>query len=167
LEKELSFVEILKEATKMDIEEVKLLLQERPNLLHQKSEGHNRTLLWEAVNSKKLDLVKYLISLGADVNIPGRYRNKNLLLLKPYCIAIQKKQLQMTQLLIDNGHEMDIYSASYLGLNDIVTSHIQDLGHQGSCKYGLLFLWSLKSRIYRIHHRVMLLWLPKLPKCWF
>lgn len=115
-----SFVEILKEVTRLDIEEVKLLLKARPELLNQKSEGHNRTLLWEAVNSKKLALAEYLISLGVDVNIPGRYRSKHLLLLKPYCIAVKKRDKQMAQLLLDSGHEMDIRSASYLGLNDQV-----------------------------------------------
>lgn len=115
----------------MDMEEVELLLRNRPALLHQKSEGHNRTLLWEAVNSRKAELTKYLISLGADLNIPGRYRNKNLLLLKPYCIAVLKKQNQLAQLLLDSGHEMDIYSASYLGLNDKITSMMRD--NSGQC----------------------------------
>ena len=116
--KDLSFIEILKEAAKGDLGYVKKLILENPELLNQKTGGHNRTMLWEAVNSKKLELAIYLISKGANVNIPGRYRNQTLLLLKPYCIAFKKRDKAMAKLLLENGHEMDTYSTSFLGLDD-------------------------------------------------
>ena len=118
MEKELSFVEILKEVAKGDLGYVQKLLSEQPHLLNQRTGGHNRTMLWEAVNSKKLELVTFLISKGANVNIPGRYRNQTMLLLKPYCIATKKRDKAMAKLLLENGHEMDTYSTCFLGLDD-------------------------------------------------
>src|SRR5262245_32037748 len=77
----------LEMARKGDLVGVKQLLQEYPTLLNTKSAGHNRTLLWEATRRNRLDLVKFLLKRGANVNIPGRHRNESFVLIKPYTVA--------------------------------------------------------------------------------
>ena len=87
-----NFDKLLKIASKGDIIGIKRILKEDFDILNKFNEGHNRTLIWEAVNSNKEELAKYLIDQGADVNIPGRYRSKTYVLLKPYCIAYRNKK---------------------------------------------------------------------------
>lgn len=117
----MNYDRILKIAAKGDLEQIQNLLQENNSLLNRPSEGHNRTLLWEAVNSNRIDLVKYLVEQGADVNIPGRYRSQTFVLLKPYCIAHKKKKETLKNYLLSNGHVMDIFSIAYLkGREDLL-----------------------------------------------
>jgi len=111
---------VLKIASKGELKKIKDLLITYPDILNRPSEGHNRTILWEAVNKNRIPLAEYLIQKGADVNIPGRYRSQTFVLLKPYCIAVRNKNQQLQNLILSNGHQMDIYSLSYLGkLDDI------------------------------------------------
>ncbi len=114
---ERNFDRVLKMAAKGELLRLKKLLKECPGVLNRPSEGHHRTLLWEAVNSNRMELVKYLIKSGADVNIPGRYRSETYVLLKPYCIAHKKKNKKLETFLLANGHTMDVYSLAYLGRN--------------------------------------------------
>ncbi|GAB5554726.1 MAG: hypothetical protein Sapg2KO_43170 [Saprospiraceae bacterium] len=111
----MNFDKILKLAAKGDLPGVQKILKENPTLLNKPSGGHNRTLLWEAVNGNRIDLVEYLIDAGADVNIPGRYRNETFVLLKPYNIAHRKKKEELKAYLLSKGHEMDVFSLSYSG----------------------------------------------------
>lgn len=116
---------ILKLAAKGDLPGVKKVLSETPALLNAMSDGHHRTLLWEAANANRMDVVQYLVEQGADVNIPGRYRSETLVLLTPYCIAIKRKRKQIAEYLLKNGTEIDIYSASFLGELEILKEQIQ------------------------------------------
>ena len=117
-----NFDSILKIAAKGNVAQVQKLLQANSSLLNRPSEGHNRTLLWEAVNSNRIELVKYLVKQGADVNIPGRYRSQTFVLLKPYCIAHKKKKEVVKNYLLSNGHSMDIFSIAYLkGKEELLT----------------------------------------------
>ncbi len=110
-----NFNSILKVAARGDLRAVQKILEADISILNLPSGGHNRTLLWEAVNAGKFDLIKYLVELGADVNIPGRYRSETMVLLKPYCIAHKKKKVQIRRYLIDHGHVMDPFSVAYGG----------------------------------------------------
>ena len=121
----MNFDRVLKVAAKGDLNGVKRILKDNPAILNQPSEGHNRTLLWEAVNANRKELAKYLIQQGADVNIPGRYRAQTYILVKPYCIAHKKKYEALKKLLIDSGHQMDIYSIAYLGTETELTQAIK------------------------------------------
>jgi len=114
----MNFDRKLKLAAKGDLKGVKQLLKETPSLLNTPSEGHNRTLLWEAVNANRKELVAYLIQQGADVNIPGRYRAQTYVLLKPFCIAHKKKYETLKKVIMDRGHQMDIFSLAYLGTKE-------------------------------------------------
>jgi len=121
-----SFDKILKIASKGDIVEIQKLLNEYPNILNKPSEGHNRTILWEAVNKNRFPLADFLIQKGADVNIPGRYRSQTYVLLKPYCIAVRNKNERLQNLILSNGHQMDIYSLAYLGKMDEIQNTIKN-----------------------------------------
>jgi ankyrin repeat protein len=102
-------------ARKGDLVGVKRLLQEDPTLLNAKSAGHNRTLLWEATRRNRLDLVKFLLKRGANVNMPGRHRNESFVLIKPYTVATVFKRAQLREVLLAAGTTIDIYTACFLG----------------------------------------------------
>lgn len=118
------FDKVLRIASKGDLDGIKFLLQKHPDILNRPSEGHNRTILWEAVNANRIELVDYLIQKGADVNIPGRYRSQTYVLLKPYSIAFKNKKEHLQNYLLSNGHEMDIYTLSYLGSPDEILTKL-------------------------------------------
>lgn len=124
-----NFDKVLRIASKGDIVGIQGLLKENPSILNKPSEGHNRTILWEAVNKNRIELVKYLINQGADVNIPGRFRSQTYVLLKPYCIAYKNNKESMQDMLLSNGHEMDIYSLSYLGRNKEIIDIVKKNKH--------------------------------------
>ena len=121
-----NFDKILRIASKGDIVGIKNLIKEYPQLINRPSEGHNRTILWEAVNKNRIPLVDFLIQKGADVNIPGRYRSQTFVLLKPYCIAVRNKNESLQNLILSNGHQMDLFSLSYLGKVDEIQRIIRD-----------------------------------------
>jgi hypothetical protein len=106
---------VLKFAAKGDLAAVKDILTAQPAMLNTMSEGHHRTFVWEAANTNRLDVLKYLVEKGADVNIPGRYRSEMLVLLTPYCIAVKKKRTKIAAYLWDHGTQIDMYSAAFLG----------------------------------------------------
>ena len=60
----MSFDKLLKIAARGDLSLVQELLKSNPTILNKPSEGHNRTFLWEAVNKKRIRLVKYLLEQG-------------------------------------------------------------------------------------------------------
>ena len=112
--------QVLKLAAKGNLAAVKKILADKPSMLNAMSDGHHRTLLWEAANANRGEVVKYLVEQGADVNIPGRYRSETLVLLTPYCIARKRKRTEIARYLLANGTEIDIYSAAFLGEVDLV-----------------------------------------------
>jgi len=123
---EIHYDKVLKKASKGELEVMKSLLDKYPEILNKPCEGHNRTILWEAVNKNRIPLVEFLIQKGADVNIPGRYRSQTFVMLKPYCIAVKNKNEITQNLILANGHQMDIFSLSYLGKVDEVIRAISD-----------------------------------------
>jgi ankyrin repeat protein len=106
---------ILKLARKGDREAIRDHLDRDPDLLHAKSQGHSRTLLWEATRGNRWALVEYLVQRGADVNVPGRHRHESFVLLKPYCVARTFGRDALAEYLLNHGTVVDIYSAAYLG----------------------------------------------------
>ncbi|MEM7125138.1 MAG: ankyrin repeat domain-containing protein [Chloroflexota bacterium] len=105
----------LKLAAKGDLQAIQNVLAESPELLNAMSDGHHRTLLWEAANANRLALVEYLIEHGANPNIPGRYRSETFVLLTPYCIAKKRRRYKIAEFLLANGAELDIYAAAFMG----------------------------------------------------
>lgn len=118
------YEKVLKIASKGDLASIQTLLKKHPEILNWPNEGHNRTLIWEAVNKNRKELIEYLIAQGADVNISGRYRNQTFVLLKPYCIAHRNGKEDLKNYLLEQGHQMDIFSLSYLGSGNEVLNKI-------------------------------------------
>jgi ankyrin repeat protein len=106
---------ILKDARRGDLSAVKAHLKQNPSLLTAMSGGHNRTFLWEATRGNRPELVKYLLKIGANPNVPGRIRSEVVVLLKPYCIARRFGHDDLAVTLLKAGTKLDIYSACYLG----------------------------------------------------
>jgi ankyrin repeat protein len=106
---------MLKDARRGDLEAVQRQLSRDPSLLLAMSGGHCRTFLWEATRGNRPELVKYLLKIGADPNTPGRISAEVNLLLKPYCIARKFGRIELSQLLLQAGTVIDIYSACFLG----------------------------------------------------
>jgi len=110
----------LKLAAKGDLSGIKDLLSDEPQMLNAVSGGHNRTLLWEATNTGRSDVVSFLLEAGADPNIPGRRRHETMVLVKPYCIAVTKKREEIASRLLEHGTEIDPFTAAYLGQIDLL-----------------------------------------------
>ena len=53
-----------------DLDAVKQFLNDKPEWLHTIG-SHGRTMLWEAAYRGKLEVVKYLVEQGANINLPG------------------------------------------------------------------------------------------------
>ena len=64
---------------------VKRHLKRDPSLPLAKSGGHNRTFLWEATRGKRVEVVRFLLHVGADPNIPGRTRSEIPVLVQGGC----------------------------------------------------------------------------------
>jgi len=58
----------LKLAAKGDLDAVKQVLADDPAMLNAMSDSHHRTLLWEAANANRMEVVEYLVAMGTDVN---------------------------------------------------------------------------------------------------
>jgi ankyrin repeat protein len=110
----------LKLAARGDLGAVKALLDREPRSLNAASGGHNRTLLWEAANTGRHSVVRFLVEAGADVNGPGRYRHETFVLVTPYCIAAAKKHSEVAEYLLQRGTEIDLYTAVFLGRMDVL-----------------------------------------------
>ena len=117
---------ILKDDARRDLQAVQGHLTRDPSLLLAKSGGHNRTFLWEATRGNHPDLVKHLLRMGADPNIPGRIRSECVVLLKPYCLARRYRHPQLAVLLLNSGTVEDIYSACFLGDTNRVRELLAD-----------------------------------------
>lgn len=117
---------ILKEVRRGDLNAIKRHLKRDPSLLPAKSCGHNRTFLWEATRGNRINVVRFLLRAGADPNVPGRTRAEIPVLLKPYCIALRYRRLEIARMLVKAGSVMDIYSACYLGDADRVQQCLKE-----------------------------------------
>lgn len=101
-------------AARGDLPALKSLLWDYPRTLNRLG-PHNRTLLWEATRKGRRKTVKYLVELGADVNIPARYNNECRVLISPYCAARYYKRDGIAEYLLTQGTKIDAFRAAFLG----------------------------------------------------
>ncbi|MBT4503006.1 MAG: hypothetical protein HOC74_35055 [Gemmatimonadetes bacterium] len=141
---------ILKFAAKGDLPAVIKNLADKPSLLNAMSQGHHRTLLWEAANGNRMEVVRYLVEKGADVNIPGRYRSETFVLLKPYCIAERRKRKQVAEYLLENGTEIDIYSAAFLGELEILKKRTEEKDNSANILHPDDSVWNVVPLHYAV-----------------
>ena len=106
-------------AGKGDLPMVKEILRQKPFWIETRG-SHGRTMLWEAVNRNKRDMVAYLLDQGADIHAPGCHFSEHLVEISPYCLAKWKGNEAMADYLLSRGAQPDICSAAYLGDLELV-----------------------------------------------
>ena len=107
-----------------DIDAVKQLLYLKPEWIHTIG-SHGRTMLWEAAYRGKLDMVKFLIERGADMNLPGCHLSQHDLEITPYCVARHEGRDDVADYLQQQGAIVDIHTAAYLGDYNTVYSLLE------------------------------------------
>ena len=105
---------VVNAAGRGDLDTVNQLLQDKPEWIHTVG-SHGRTMLWEAAYRGKLEMVKYLIDRGADMNLPGCHLSKHDLEITPYCVARYEGRDEVADYLLQQGAIIDIHTAAYLG----------------------------------------------------
>ncbi|MEM7454945.1 MAG: ankyrin repeat domain-containing protein [Planctomycetota bacterium] len=117
-----------------DLDRVKAILKARPKWLHQVG-SHGRTMLWEAAHKGRLEMVKYLVKRGADIDACGSHYTPYFVEISCYCIARFKKRHDVADFLLSKGALVDIHTAAFLGELDEVkqllaeTPDLLDEGH--------------------------------------
>ncbi len=113
--KESDFLKIVVAAAgRGDLDGVKQFLKYRPDWLHTVG-SHGRTMLWEAAYRGKLEVVRYLVEQGANMNLPGCHLSQHALEITPYCVARHEGRDDVADFLQKNGAIIDIHTAVYLG----------------------------------------------------
>ena len=102
-----------------DLNAVKQFLNDKPEWLHTIG-SHGRTMLWEAAYRGKLEVVKYLVEQGANINLPGCHLNQHQLEITPYCVARHEGRDDVANYLQKQSATIDIHTAAYLGDYDTV-----------------------------------------------
>ena len=108
-----------------DLETVRQLLDDNPAWIHTVG-SHGRTMLWEAAYRGKLEIARFLLERGADINLPGCYHIQHRLEITPYCVARSKGRDLVADYLLAQGATIDIHTAVYLGDYDAVRSHLNN-----------------------------------------
>lgn len=108
-----------------DLQTVRRLVNENLAWVHTVG-SHGRTMLWEAVYRGKKDVLQFLVERGADVNACGCHYSHHFVEISPYCVAKSAGREDLAVYLLENGAEIDIHSAAYLGDYDRVLSFLDD-----------------------------------------
>ena len=87
---------------------------EHPRLLDQRGRD-GVTLLWMAARRGRLPVVEWLVTRGADIELPGSAVHANEVMISPLCIAIRMRKTPVAQYLLDHGAQADVFCAAYLG----------------------------------------------------
>ena len=104
-----------------DLEAVRQFLEDRPEWIHTIG-SHGRTMLWEAAYRGKLEVVKFLVEQGADMNLPGCHLSQHDLEITPYCVARHEGRDEVAEYLLQQGATVDIHTVAYLGDYDTALS---------------------------------------------
>jgi ankyrin repeat protein len=104
----------LKLAARGDIDGLHSLLTANPSFLNHPA-NHGRTLLWEATRAGKLEVVQFLLDMGADVTLRGCYNSEAHVQLPPVCAAQYYKRSAVNALLSQYPCPMDFFRLAFLG----------------------------------------------------
>lgn len=99
-------------AAKGRLNDIKHLCGKHEELL-ENVPGKAPTLVWHAAKGGHLDIVKFLVGKGVDVNSPQSIRWS--ILVTPYCIAKARKKDEIVEYLLKKGAIDDIFTCAYLG----------------------------------------------------
>ena len=108
-----------------DLETVRELVDDNPAWIHTVG-SHGRTMLWEAAYRGRLEVARFLLERGADINLPGCYHIQHRLEITPYCVARYEGRDVVAEYLLQHGATIDIHTAAYLGDYDTVRSHLDN-----------------------------------------
>lgn len=97
-----------------DLKSVRSVLKQRPHW-HRHVGSHGRTMLWEASHRGKLEMVKFLVDKGADVNACGSHYTPYFVEISCHCAATLKKHHAVADFLEQSGAKSTIHSAAFLG----------------------------------------------------
>ena len=106
-----------------ELDTVHQLLDDNPAWIHTVG-SHGRTMLWEAAYRGKLEMVRFLLERGADINLPGCYHIQHRLEITPYCVARYQRRARVADYLLQQGATIDIHTAAYLSDYDAVHAHL-------------------------------------------
>ena len=113
--KESDFLKIVVAAAgRGDLDAVKHFLKDKPEWLHTIG-SHGRTMLWEAAYRGKLEVVRYLVEQGANIDLPGCHLSQHALEITPYCVARHEGRDDVADYLKQQGAVIDLHTAAYLG----------------------------------------------------
>lgn len=108
-----------------DVKAVRQFLHYKPEWLHTIG-SHGRTMLWEAAYRGKLEVVKFLVEQGADMNLPGCHLSQHDLEITPYCVARHEGRDEVAEYLLQQGAIVSIHTAAYLGDYETALSLLDD-----------------------------------------
>ena len=114
----------LKLAERGDVDAVRELLEEHPEWLNKRG-NHGRTLLWSAVRHGRLELVRWLINQGADVNLTGCVNSESFVQLSPLSASEFYRRDQIFRLLEAHGAVDDIFRFTFRGNATVVLDQIE------------------------------------------
>jgi hypothetical protein len=90
------------------------LLRQHPEYLNWRG-SHGRTFLWEATRSGKLELARWLVDAGADVDATGCCNGESFVQLTPFGAARYYRRSAVAEYLGQRSSPPDIYRAAFLG----------------------------------------------------
>jgi ankyrin repeat protein/truncated hemoglobin YjbI len=102
---------------------VAALAGEYPALMDQRG-ADGVTMLWTAARRGRLALVRWLVTHGADIEIPGSAVHMTQVLVSPYCIAVRSRRAEVAHYLLDHGAQADVFCTAFLGHLDALRAHI-------------------------------------------
>lgn len=85
-----------------NVKEIKKKVEQNNHVLHCRDRMGRTLLMYAATNIRHLEIVKYLINKGADINAQDK---KNL---QPIHFSAQHKDLSMVKLLLENGVNINV-----------------------------------------------------------
>lgn len=118
-----------------DLKTVKSVLKQRPHW-HKHVGSHGRTMLWTACHRGKLEVVKFLVDRGSDLNACGSHYTPYFVEITCLCIAKHKKHNAVARFLEDAGAKSNIHMAAFLGELDQVKKFLSrsrkrlNMGHK-------------------------------------
>jgi len=119
--------EVLKQAIALagqgDVDAVAALVEDHPRLIDQRG-GDGVTMLWTAARRGRIALVRWLVAEGADIELPGSAVHVTEVMVSPYCIAVRSRRAGVAQFLLENGAQIDVFCAAFLGELDVLRDHI-------------------------------------------
>lgn len=134
-----------------DLNAVKQFLLYKPEWLHTVG-SHGRTMLWEAAYRGKLEVVKYLVEQGANINLPGCHLSQHALEITPYCVARHEGRDDVADYLKEQGAAIDIHTAAYLGDYDLAHTFLKNDDSIVNNGY-LDSVWLPSGKPHSVEHR--------------